>query len=998
MGESGDKPVIFISYSHRDEPEKPADGELAWLSYVQSFLAPAVKNGVFELWVDRSMEGGADWDPEIERKLRDCDIFVLLVSRHSLASDYIIDREIAIIREREGNGDAVHFYPIVLTPTPTAGRDKVTDKNLRPRDGKPLSGFPQNDRDQHMAGIADEIAAITERIAGSRKPAPALDRRSLPRFVDLGDLPETGYVTLVGRDAELQRLDKAWTDDSVNILSLIAEGGSGKSALVNEWLVRLQADNYRGAEAVLGWSFYSQGSKERATSAEACLDWCLERLDVNLAGTSATAKGEAIADALAARRALLILDGVEPLQFGPGPQVGVLKDPGLRALLRHLAAKPPAATHGLIVLTSRLAVADIGRWKDGVAPVVDLETLSDEAGAALLRDNSVWGTEAQLREASHAFGGHPLALALLASLLKETQGGDVRRRDHIRGVMADADNPGHAHAARVMESYDKEWLAGEPVLSAVMDIMGLFDRPADGESLRALRDAPVIAGLTEAIVGLSDQDWQRAVSRLRAAQLLAPVNPAAPTAIDAHPLVREWFGERLERRKPGAWRAAHGRIYDHLKDSTEEGPEPSLDQLAPLLQAVAHGCRAGRHQEALEDIYVDRIQRRSTNGEVEAYALKKLGAYGSDLAAIGWFFDKPYERPVAGLSRPAQAWVLGVAAFSLRAHGRMNEALPAMRAALDREVAAEAWLQAAIVASNLSGAELLVGAVAGAVADAAQSVEHADRSGDAFAMMAFRAAHADALHAAGRCDEAAALFADAEARQQKRQPDYPLLYSLAGNQYCDLLLGQGAWAAARDRAAKTLEWVIAQNWLLDIGLDTLTLGRAHLGLALENVATQPAANDDARTGAARLEEAVDRLRAAGTSHHIPRGLLARAALRRSTGDWAGTARDLDEVAEIAGPGPMKLFLCDLALERARLAFARIEAFAPLHGLLEAGAPKPATVGADDAERLKDEAATDLATARDLIDTYRYHRRDEELAELQAVLAGERRFADLPPRV
>jgi hypothetical protein len=29
---------------------------------------------------------------------------------------------------------------------------------------------------------------------------------------------------------------------------------------------------------------------------------------------------------------------------------------------------------------------------------------------------------------------------------------------------------------------------------------------------------------------------------------------------------------------------------------------------------------------------------------------------------------------------------------------------------------------------------------------------------------------------------------------------------------------------------------------------------------------------------------------------------------------------------------------------------------------------------------------------------RYHRRDEELAELDAVIAGARRFADLPPRV
>ena len=190
---------------------------------------------------------------------------------------------------------------------------------------------------------------------------------------------------------ELERLDEAWSDDKTNILSLIAEGGAGKSALVNEWLTRLQADSYRGAECVLGWSFYSQGSKERATAADEFLDWALAKLGVKLETTSASAKGEAIAEALMARRALLVLDGVEPLQHGPGPQAGQLKDQGLRALLRRFAAAPPRADHSLIVLTSRLAVADIQRFKDGAAPVVDVEKLSDEAGAELLRDNDVWG-------------------------------------------------------------------------------------------------------------------------------------------------------------------------------------------------------------------------------------------------------------------------------------------------------------------------------------------------------------------------------------------------------------------------------------------------------------------------------------------------------------------------------------------------------------------------------------------------------------------------------
>jgi hypothetical protein len=46
------KPRIFISYSHWDEPEKPAEGEVKWLSFVTRYLAPAVKQGVDEFWID----------------------------------------------------------------------------------------------------------------------------------------------------------------------------------------------------------------------------------------------------------------------------------------------------------------------------------------------------------------------------------------------------------------------------------------------------------------------------------------------------------------------------------------------------------------------------------------------------------------------------------------------------------------------------------------------------------------------------------------------------------------------------------------------------------------------------------------------------------------------------------------------------------------------------------------------------------------------------------
>jgi tetratricopeptide (TPR) repeat protein len=827
-------------------------------------------------------------------------------------------------------------------------------------------------------------------------------RTAFPSIVDYGRLPETPYKKLVGRDNELRRLDDAWADDKTKVISLVAWGGAGKTSLVIEWLTRVRNDGYRNADAVLCWSFYSQGTQERAAAGEGFLDWALGKLKVKLDTTSASAKGERLAEEMSRRRVLLVLDGLEPLQYGPEGQEGALKDQGLRAFLRGLAVRRPTAGHSLVVVTSRVAVRDLAKWEASTTPVIDLGRLSDEAGAALLAEGGVKGAPEELQAAAHDFAGHALALSLLAGFLKLLHGGDVRERNTIRPVVDDPTDPGHHQARRVIEAFVNEWLAGETALLAIMQMVGLFDRPASAKWIDALRAEPVIDGLTNAVVGLDDAGWRSAIARLRDVRLLDPEDSLSPDALDAHPLVREWFGGRLKATNEEAWRAAHGRLYDYLRDTTKEGDTPTLEDLAPLYQAIAHGCRAGRHQEALDEIYRDRICRHRPDGNLEFYSAQKLGAFGSDLAALSWLFDKPYTTPLAALTSAAQSWVLNLAGYALRAQGRFAEALPTIRASLRMGEEAEDWCNAAIGANNLSETELLLGEVKAAVASAGKSVAHADRSGNNFEMMGERTTLGESLYAGGRREEAAQAFADAEQRQKKNQRAYPLLYSVHGYRNCDLLLTMGNHAAVRDRVTMTLKWARQHGVLIDIALDTLALGRAHLGLTLVPASTHQMSavmRDEARITRAYLDDAVDGLRAAAQSEQVPRGLLARAAFRRSIGDWDNAARDLDEVEEIAEPGPMRLYLCDMALERARLAFARIEAFAPLNGVLEKdNPPKPLVPSADESAELKTEAEKQLKIAADYIETCGYHRRDEELAELQAVLRGEKKFADLPPRV
>ena len=200
----------------------------------------------------------------------------------------------------------------------------------------------------------------------------------------------------------------------------------------------------------------------------------------------------------------------------------------------------------------------------------------------------------------------------------------------------------------------------------------------------------------------------------------------------------------MRRIFPDAWREGNLRLYEHLKASAPDLPE-TLEEMEPLFTAVLHGCRAGRQQEAFREVYRRRIQRGR-----EFYSTKKLGAFGSDLTALSGFFDLPWDRPSTRLSPEDQAFVLNAAGFRLRALGRLAEAVQPMQAALEMGITKEDWKNAAIDASSLSELALALGELPRAVAFGEQSVELANRSGDAFQRMARRTTLADALHQAGR--------------------------------------------------------------------------------------------------------------------------------------------------------------------------------------------------------------------------------------------------------
>ncbi|MGO9468189.1 MAG: hypothetical protein ACLQVF_29000 [Isosphaeraceae bacterium] len=771
---------------------------------------------------------------------------------------------------------------------------------------------------------------------------------------------------LFGRDHWLDALDAAWAKPALHVYSLVAWGGVGKTSLVSHWVSqRMAAKGWPGVERYFDWSFYSQGTGEsRQTSSDLFIQEAFRFFDdPEPTKGSPWERGERLAGLVRRHRTLLVLDGIEPLQYPVNdPQAGRLKDQALEALLQGLAADNP----GLCLITTREHLKNIEN--QATTEEQTLDKLVKQAAIDLLRHLQIAGTEAEMEAAWKDAGGHALTLQLLGRFLADAHGGDIRHYKEVKFEEADLERQGRS-AFKVMIAYERWLQSAGPERQrelALLRLTGLFDRPMSRDCVKVLRAEPAIPGLTETLVKLKDPQWNIALRRLGDVDLLT----VTPDAIDAHPLIREYFAKQLRETQPAAFQAAHSRLFDHLCETKPHRPD-TLDGLQPLYQAVVHGCLAGRQWEACNDVYVNRILRGTASDGY--YTQRKLGAIGADLAAMAAFFDEPWSRVAPNLRESDQAFIFNAAALWLSMLGRLTEALQPMRAALDRVVQRKHWMNSAIGAYNISGLEISLGMLTEAVVDARQSILFADQTDDLNWRMASRTAAADALHQSGRRAEAGALFVEAERIDEESGSQFQLLYSIPGSRYCDWLLApaeRAAWqillrgtgfssvmddlaedgpisiCSKVERRATTIlaKLIHAPPDLLSIAVEHLTLARVRLIRTILSHPLPQSAFDLPHVAAA-----VDGMRDAGELEELPKGLFTAALYRFVRGDTAAACTALDQAREIAERGPMPLYLADIHLHSARL--------------------------------LRDQA--ELAKARDLIEKHGYGRRKEELADAEA---------------
>jgi predicted ATPase len=224
-----------------------------------------------------------------------------------------------------------------------------------------------------------------------------------------------------------------------------------------------------------------------------------------------------------------------------------------------------------------------------------------------------------------------------------------------------------------MESY-QSWFGEGPEMS-VLRMLGLFDRPADEKALNALLRSPVIPGLTESLTDLSPTEWRTILARLRRARLLAGEDPHNPGHLDAHPLVREYFGDQLRSQRTDTWKECNRRLYNYYRALAPQLPD-NFREMEPLFLAVICGCNAGLFHEALHEVYIRRIQRGDAS-----FAANVLGARGALLSVLAHFFEhRRWGAPVGtgsegqSLTAEDQVFVLTQAGLYLTATRGMGAA------------------------------------------------------------------------------------------------------------------------------------------------------------------------------------------------------------------------------------------------------------------------------------------------------------------------------------
>ena len=141
---------VFISYSHKDSK---------WLQRLQIHLRPLEKLGIIDMWDDTRIRPGAKWRNEIEKAIKRARVAVMLISADFLASEFIIDNELAPLLQAAASEGAL-ILPVIISPCRFERTEGIRQFQAINSPDKPLIGLNRTKREEVFVKVADAVEAV----------------------------------------------------------------------------------------------------------------------------------------------------------------------------------------------------------------------------------------------------------------------------------------------------------------------------------------------------------------------------------------------------------------------------------------------------------------------------------------------------------------------------------------------------------------------------------------------------------------------------------------------------------------------------------------------------------------------------------------------------------------------------------------------------------------------------------------------------------------------
>jgi tetratricopeptide (TPR) repeat protein len=700
---------------------------------------------------------------------------------------------------------------------------------------------------------------------------PRTDRWDLSRAPsDLG--------VFVGRSKYLAQLTNIWLTGETRVLAIVAIGGQGKTSLVKHWLDLQRTTSPRPRTSVFWWTFDRAGNDVDDFLTALILHLADAQVDPDLVPTTSARAHLAASLLEGARRHLVVLDGMDALQCQGGEVDGDISSPALKQFLGYVAAAESAS---MVVLTTQIPLAEFAHLT--TVSAFELAELTAEEGRELLVKNGLYSSISELSSIVEEWGGHALALTIVAKYLSTTHGGSVLQLSDL------PIDPNASLLQRLTQLADLNETSRSPAAIEAISLLSLMRMPLAEEALIGL-----ICHLTpEATVS----DVAREVRGLTTKPLMRTDQSGRMLL---HPVLRNFYRARLgnsvEARTRHRILAEH--YYSELLERRKSVKENNLnrDSIRMGVEIVHHACRAGEY-DAAAAIFYNHVYRGP-----EAALVLRFGNVESAVECLtGLFPEDDLSADPIPRGRQAKRWILHEAAACLHRLGRLDEATALGSRSVSAAMRDGDFHNAAVSYHNLAESHLASGALTSCRDAAEQALALSRRSQDLEDELVACTLLGTVGDLSGQPDEGSARF-DRALQIARTATSVPILYSLSGIRYAEHLRLIGRNRDALKAAAENLDFSTNHGWQADVAI----------------ILSQIARFDPEADSVELCTRAVRIARTLGANQVLVSTLLARVEIFIRLSRWDDALRDIRETLDHIQTAGYRLLQVDARLMSATI--------------------------------------------------------------------------------